>query len=450
MEIVIVADNEAEYVKLSVKSIRMFADIEELSVIVVDNGSKDGLGEWARTQADITYVYMDEGRMPYGRAVNQVREALRLQGDMLLMRACFMMTPHCLFSMLQTLHENADTGAVGPVSNGLAHSQKKEGFADYEEAVKGIQCFEGRPGKKVAGLYHGAVLFRQEALEQVGAFDEELLSEAYVIRDYCFRMIEGGWRLKVSSGSFLWSLRGMEQENRNAFEEGILKKKWGMHYFHTKPNERVVEMLQEDTKKAIQVLEIGCDCGATLLEVQNRYPNAVTYGTEINVKAARIASRFSKVIVNNIEEENLPYEAAVFDYIILGDVLEHLHDPLRTIRYCRRFLKSGGCIIASIPNVMHISVMQKLLNGDFTYTDDGLLDKTHIHLFTLNEIVKMFQAGGYAIREMEAIGLPVSDAQNEVIDKLLRCGGKAGRQMYEAFQYVVCAQKEEQEDMQNV
>lgn len=59
MEIVIVADNEAEYVKLSVKSIRMFADIEELSVIVVDNGSKDGLGEWARTQADITYVYMD-------------------------------------------------------------------------------------------------------------------------------------------------------------------------------------------------------------------------------------------------------------------------------------------------------------------------------------------------------------------------------------------------------
>ncbi len=151
MEIVIVADNEAEYVKLSVKSIRMFADIEELSVIVVDNGSKDGLGEWARTQADITYVYMDEGRMPYGRAVNQVREALRLQGDMLLMRACFMMTPHCLFSMLQTLHENADTGAVGPVSNGLAHSQKKEGFADYEEAVKGIQCFEGRPGKKVAG-----------------------------------------------------------------------------------------------------------------------------------------------------------------------------------------------------------------------------------------------------------------------------------------------------------
>ncbi len=450
MEIVIVACNEAEYVKLAVQSLRMFADIEELSVIVVDNGSDDALREWAGAQEDITYVYMDEGRMPFGRAVNQVREVLQLKSDMLVMGARFMITPHCLSGMLQAMQESADTGAVGPVSNGLANYQKKEDFADYEEAVRGMQCFERLPSKRVAGLYHGAVLFRKEALERLGAFDEELVSESYVIKDYCFRLIEGGWRLKVSGNSFLWSLRGLEREKTSAFEEEILKKKWGMNYFHTKPNERLVAMLQEDTKKALHVLEIGCDCGATLLEIQNRYPHAVTYGTEINEKASRIASHFSEVIVNNIEEENLPYEAAVFDYIIFGDVLEHLHDPLKTVQYCRRFLKNGGCIVASIPNVMHISVMQKLLNGDFTYTDDGLLDKTHIHLFTLNEIVKMFQAGGYAIREMEAIGLPVSDAQNEVIDKLLRCGGKAGRQMYEAFQYVVCAQKEEQEDMQNV
>lgn len=54
MEIIIVADNEAEYVKLSVESIRMFADVEDLGVTVVDNGSTDGLGEWAKEQTDIT------------------------------------------------------------------------------------------------------------------------------------------------------------------------------------------------------------------------------------------------------------------------------------------------------------------------------------------------------------------------------------------------------------
>lgn len=443
MEIVIIAENEAEYVKLSVDSIRMFADVEDLAVTVVDNGSTDGLDEWAKEQTDITYVYMDEGRTPFGKVINQVREALQLKGDMLVMRACFMLTPHCLSNMLKTLQEGTDTGAVGPMSNGLPNYQKLEGFADYEELVSKIGQVEELSDKRVAGLYYGAVLFRQETLEQLGGFDEELVSPAYVMKDYWLRMIEKDWLIKVNRKSVLWCLRDSAYErNLNAFEEEILKKKWGMNYFNTKPNNWLVKMIQEGRDKAIHVLEIGCDCGATLLEIQNQYPNADTYGTEINLKALQIASHFSNTILNNVEEENLPYEPETFDYIIFGDVLEHLHDPLRTLQYCRSFLKSGGCVIASIPNVMHISVLKELLDGNFTYTDEGLLDKTHIHLFTFNEIVKMFQACNFMIRDMKSIGQPISGENQILIDKLLSCGGKADRRMYEAFQYVVCAQKQ--------
>ncbi|MBD5537110.1 MAG: methyltransferase domain-containing protein [Lachnospiraceae bacterium] len=443
MEIIIVADNEAEYVKLSVESIRMFADVEDLTVIVVDNGSTDGLSEWAKEQTDITYVYMDEGRTPFGKVINQVREALQLKGDMLVMRACLALTPHSLSGMLKTLYEGSDIGAVGPVSNGLPNYQRLEGIVNYEEAIHGAGLPEELQSKRVAGLYYGAALFRKEVLEQLGGFDEELINASYVIKDYCLRMIEKNWMIKVSRNSFLWCLcDSAYEQNRNAFEGGSLKRKWGMNYFNTKPNDRLVEMIQEDRDKTIHVLEVGCDCGATLLEIQNQYPASSTYGTEINVHASQIASHFANVIINNIEEENLPFEPETFDYIIFGDVLEHLHDPLKTIRYCRRFLKSNGYVIASIPNVMHISVLRGILDGNFTYTDEGLLDKTHIHLFTFNEIVKMFQAGDFVIRDMKAIGLPISSENQILIDKLLNCGGKAGRQMYEAFQYVVCAQKQ--------
>lgn len=442
MEIVIIAENEAEYVKLSVDSIRMFTDVQDLAVIVVDNGSTDGLDEWAKEQTDITYVYMDEGRTPFGKVINQVREALQLKGDMLVMRACLALTPCCLSGMLKTLHEGTDTGAVGPMSNGLPNYQKLESFADYKEAINGVGQLEEFPDKRVAELYYGAVLFRQEALEQLGGFDEEFSSASYVVKDYCLRMIEKNWMLKVSGNSFLWCLCDTAYEqNINVFEGGRLKEKWGMNYFNTRPNDRIVEMIQEDRDKEVHVLEIGCDCGVTLLEIQNCYPNARIYGTEINVSASQIAAHFANVILNNIEEEKLPYEPEVFDYIIFGDVLEHLRDPLRTLQYCRRFLKSSGCVIASIPNVMHISVLKGLLDGNFTYTDEGLLDKTHIHLFTANEIVKMFQAGNFLIRDMKAVGLPISSENQMLIDKLLSCGGKASRQMYEAFQYVVCAQK---------
>lgn len=37
---------------------------------------------------------------------------------------------------------------------------------------------------------------------------------------------------------------------------------------------------------------------------------------------------------------------------------------------------------------MHFTVLHELINGNFHYTDTGLLDKTHIHFFTYNEIVK--------------------------------------------------------------
>ena len=45
---------------------------------------------------------------------------------------------------------------------------------------------------------------------------------------------------------------------------------------------------------------------------------------------------------------------------------------------------------------MHFSIIKDLLkNGNFTYHTTGLLDSDHKHLFTFNEIVKMFNETGY-------------------------------------------------------
>lgn len=132
----------------------------------------------------------------------------------------------------------------------------------------------------------------------------------------------------------------------------------------------------------------------------------------------------------------------MFDYIIFGDVLEHLHNPLEILEYCRMFLKEGGEILASIPNLMHISVIEQLLRGDFTYTDIGLLDKTHIHLFTYNEIVRIFDKAGYDICEMRSCRyLKINDKQRQIIDSLLSIEDAAQSFMYETCQYAVRAGK---------
>ena len=78
-------------------------------------------------------------------------------------------------------------------------------------------------------------------------------------------------------------------------------------------------------------------------------------------------------------------------YIILADVIEHLHNPEETLARLIPYLKKDGSFLCSIPNLMHMSVISPLLQGRFDYTEAGILDKTHLRFFTLDSIVKLFQ-----------------------------------------------------------
>ena len=88
-----------------------------------------------------------------------------------------------------------------------------------------------------------------------------------------------------------------------------------------------------------------CTFHQDVLYLKNKYPNVKLYGAEINPSAASIASHVAQVQVANIEEKSLDYGEIKFDYIIFGDVLEHLRDPKATIEYCKGLLKENGKIL---------------------------------------------------------------------------------------------------------
>lgn len=116
-----------------------------------------------------------------------------------------------------------------------------------------------------------------------------------------------------------------------------------------------------------------------------------------------------------------------------------MRNPLATLQYAAKCLNPGGRIVASIPNLMHISVMEKLLGGNFTYTETGLLDKTHIHFFTFNEIVNMFKETVLNLEKIRPIVFPTTAEQDELIQKLLSLNDQAAEHMYKTFQYLVVA-----------
>lgn len=445
--VILVARNGAAWIKQSVDAIRAFNGIENCSLIVADNASTDDLGEWAKSQDDLTYVYMDEGVCAYGLLINKIREYFNIEDNLFVMDSHFMLTPGCLPKMLSVLYEDENIGAVGAVSNSFSHNQGLNAdISSFSEAVNYALGAEANESVASFGLYCNAILFKHEALDTIGKFDEELFSAFYVMKDYFLRMLDNGYRMKVCRNAVVWDILGKDFISDDMqigyINDGrLMEEKHGMHYFNFLYNEELINKIDAKYQEEMNILEIGCDCGATLFEIKNRYPNAKVYGTDLCDSAVKVASHFVEADANNIEDENLPYEEGSFDYIIFGDVLEHLHNPQKTLKYIYKMLKKNGCVIASIPNVMHISVMQQLLHGDFTYTETGLLDKTHIHLFTYNEIVSMFHGTGYKIESIDGTIIPLDEGQDELIGKLLLLDDNAERFMYETFQYLLRARK---------
>lgn len=127
-------------------------------------------------------------------------------------------------------------------------------------------------------------------------------------------------------------------------------------------------------------------------------------GIEAFPEAAEQAKeKLDHVVLGDIETMEMPYEEEQFDCVIFGDVLEHLFDPWAVIEKVKPYIKHNGVILASIPNVAHISVLAPLLAGNWSYTEYGLLDKTHIRFFTFNEMLRMFLKAGYSISKVDRV-----------------------------------------------
>jgi SAM-dependent methyltransferase len=140
------------------------------------------------------------------------------------------------------------------------------------------------------------------------------------------------------------------------------------------------------------VLEIGCGKGNTGFLLRQKHRTSILVGIEINPDMAAAAEEiFDRVIRGDVEKMELPAAYGLYDYVICGDVLEHLQDPWATLRKVYAVLKPGGFILASIPTLRNWRVLRDLLfKGEFTYRESGTLDITHLRFFTKKSMQKLF------------------------------------------------------------
>lgn len=153
------------------------------------------------------------------------------------------------------------------------------------------------------------------------------------------------------------------------------------------------------------VLEIGCALGFQTRSMR-QIQNCRIVGIEIDADAARQAAPdCEKLIIGDVETVDLDAEIGddKFDVITFADVLEHLKAPAAALQKVRPFLRPGGCVVASIPNITHCAVIYEMAHGNFEYRSLGLLDNTHIRFFTRQTVYDIFESSGFQIVSLDRI-----------------------------------------------
>ncbi len=107
------------------------------------------------------------------------------------------------------------------------------------------------------------------------------------------------------------------------------------------------------------MLEIGCNQGDFLNSIKNDSAfNSL--GIDIDKGALDYAKNHLGLNVKYGTLESLKFDNNKFNCIFASHVIEHLIDPVSTLKEIHRILKPGGIFIAAVPCVSHIKAV---ING---------------------------------------------------------------------------------------
>ena len=454
--IIILTYNNLMYNNICIDSIRKYTKENSYEIIVVDNNSTDGTREWLKEQKDIKAI-LNDNNVGFPKGCNIGIAASAKENDILFLNNDTVVTPRWLDNLKISIYSDDRIGATASVTNNCSNYQSIN--VPYIE-VKDMIPFAHdnnvtNPDKweQKVRLVAFCMIIKREVLNKIGGMDERFTPGNYEDDDICMRITQVGYKMMLCNDSFIHhfgsssfnkdysKFNNILKTNRKKFED-----KWRFNSnLGSLLKFDVIHRINEPKDKQLNILEFDCGLGATLLKLKYMYPKAKLYGIETNENVAKLTRNILEIMTDDFEEEyNMNFKddkKDFFDYIIIGNRLQLSKDPWRLLTELKMFLKPGGYIIATIPNLMHHSVIKELLNGSFLYSENSILNGSYNKFFTLSDIYKIFDECGYINPFVFHYCSDLTPEDEKLLSGICSIVGEDMRGHFLSYEYVAKVQK---------
>jgi 2-polyprenyl-3-methyl-5-hydroxy-6-metoxy-1,4-benzoquinol methylase len=164
-----------------------------------------------------------------------------------------------------------------------------------------------------------------------------------------------------NKGSSIPRLPGFAKMIENAILEarlnykGLVNKPWGKSigkvFSLIKSVRETVELsvMNLEASEKERLLDIGCGCGEFLARMRDL--GWETTGLDPDREAVKVAREHFGLIVHEGTLENLDFQEESFQAITMNHVIEHVDDPIESLKKCRLLLKRNGKLVIVTPNM---------------------------------------------------------------------------------------------------
>jgi 2-polyprenyl-3-methyl-5-hydroxy-6-metoxy-1,4-benzoquinol methylase len=211
-----------------------------------------------------------------------------------------------------------------------------------------------------------------------------------------------------------------------------------VHRWGTMRGQTRFDLLDRIGMDARSVLEFGCGeapLGAALKQRQQ----CRVVGIELDPAAAAIAEKRIDAVYRGDVREIVSILDERFDWIVGGDIIEHLDEPWSFLADLREIAAPGARLLLSIPNLASASVVSDLLQGRFDYVYMGLTCVGHLRFFTKTSIEEMLTIAGWEVVAIEAQDAVSTPAREDLLRALDAAGATHSREDLMATGYYVTA-----------